>query len=58
MHEEKGTTEDETAGRHTNLMDMNLSKFQETVENGEAWRPAVHVLERVGHNLATRQQFF
>ena len=42
----------------TNLMDMNLSKLQETVENGEAWRPAVHGSERVGHNLATRQQFF
>ena len=42
MHEEKGTTEDETAGGHTNLMDMNLSKFQETVapcspQVGKSW---------------------
>ena len=26
----------------TNSMDMNLSKFQETVKDREAWRTAVH----------------
>ena len=26
----------------TNPMDMNLSKFQETVKNREAWHAAVH----------------
>ena len=26
----------------TNLIDMNLSKFQEVVKDMEAWRAAVH----------------
>ena len=26
----------------TNLMDMTLSKFWETVKDREAWHPAVH----------------
>ena len=26
----------------TNLMDMNLSKLQETVKDKKAWRAAVH----------------
>ena len=34
----------------TNLMEMNLSKFQELVMDREAWRAAVHGLQRVGHN--------
>ena len=31
--EEKGITEDEMVGWHHNSMDMNLSKFQEIVED-------------------------
>ena len=37
-------------------MDMNLSKFWETVEYRKAWRAAVHGLQRVGHDLVTEQQ--
>ena len=33
-------------------MNMNLSKFQEIVEDREAWSAAV----RVGHDLATEQE--
>ena len=35
---------------------MNLSKLRETVKDREAWRAAVHGLQRVRHNLATEQQ--
>jgi len=37
-------------------MDMNVSKLQETVKDGEAWHAAVHGSQRIGHNLATEQQ--
>ena len=36
--------------------DMNLNKLWETVEDRGAWGAAVHVVARVGHNLATEQQ--
>ena len=37
-------------------MDMNLSKLQEIAKDREAWRAAVHGVERVGHNLMTEQK--
>ena len=40
----------------TDSMDMNFSKFQEIVENREAWHAAVHGATRVGHDLVTEQQ--
>ena len=34
----------------TDSMDMNLSKPRELVIDREAWRAAVHEVQRVGHN--------
>ena len=39
---EKGMTEDEMAGWHTDSMDMSVSELQELVMDREAWRPAIH----------------
>ena len=38
----------------TDSMGMNLSKFQEIVEDRGAWCVTVHGV-RVGHNIATEQ---
>ena len=40
--EEKGTTEDEMAGWHTDAMDVSLSELREMVMDTEAWRAAIH----------------
>ena len=40
--EEKGTTEDEMAGRHHQLDGMSLSELQELVMDREAWRAVIY----------------
>ena len=39
---EKGTTEDEMAGWHHQLMDIGLSKLWDLVMDREAWRAVIH----------------
>ena len=45
--EEKGTTEDEMAGWHHQLMYMNLGELRELVMGREAWRAVIHGVARI-----------
>ena len=40
----------------TDSMDMGLGGLQELVIDREAWRAAVHGLQKVGHDCATELQ--
>ena len=40
----------------TNLMDMNLSKLQETVEDRGAWHDAVHEIKELDTTEQQKQQ--
>ena len=44
-------------GGTTSSMDVNLSKLWEIVKDREAWHAVVMGLQRVGHDLVTRQQY-
>ena len=54
--EGKQETEDEMVAWHHWLDGRKISKLQETVKNREAWRAAAHGVQRVTHDLATKQQ--
>ena len=52
----EGVVENEMVDNMTDLMDMNLSKLQETVNDREAWVLQSMGLPRVRHNSASKQQ--
>ena len=37
-------------------MDINLSIFQDIIEDRGAWHTAVHLIIKVGYNLVTEKQ--
>ena len=36
--------------------DMSLKKLQEVVKDREAWHAAIHMSQRVGHDLVTEKK--
>ena len=54
VQKKKRAGEDEI-DRIIDSLDVNLSKFQEIVEDREAWHPVVHGVT-VRHDLVTEQQ--
>ena len=38
------------------MMNVSLSELWEIVKDGEAWRAAIHGVQRVRHDLATETQ--
>ena len=48
--------EDEVVNSVTVPVDMNLSIFQEIIEDRGAWHTAVHLVVTVGYNLVTEKQ--
>ena len=50
--EEKGTTEDETAGCIADLMDMSLGELRELVMDREAWRAVIHGVAECGTQVS------
>jgi len=51
--EEKGTTEDETAGWHHWLDDVSLGELRELVMDREAWHAAIHGVAKSRTQLST-----
>ena len=56
LQKKNGKAEDEMVDGITNSMDMNLSKFWETVKDRGARQLQPMGSQRVRHNLATEQQ--
>ena len=52
----KGLIEDEMIDSITYSGVINLNILQDIVENGRAWYPAIHGVERVRRDLLTEQQ--
>ena len=48
--------EDEVAGWHHKLDGCKFEQLQEMVKDREAWRAAVHGLQRARHDQVTEQQ--
>ena len=54
--EKKGEVENETVAWHHWLSGHEFEQTQDTVKDREAWRAALHGLQRVGHDSVLEQQ--